>query len=82
MKTTNGNYILSMKIELTPEEIAVILDNQVDIVEEEIGSHEVIGHLRSFINENIHHITERLLKSYDESILETIRPLLKERKKK
>jgi hypothetical protein len=88
MKTTNGNYLLSMQIELTPEEIAAILENQKDIIDEDIGSHEVIEHLRSFVDENIHHITKRLIRSYDgtelsyESTLSTIRPLLKERKKK
>lgn len=88
MKTTNGKYILSMQLELDPEEIAAILENQTEIIDSDIGSHEVIAHLRQFVDENIHHTTNRLMRMYEtpdmsiEPTLEILKPLLKERKKK
>lgn len=88
MKTTDGKYILSMQVAFDPEEIAAILENQTEIIDDDIGSHEVISYLRNFVDENIHHMAKRLVRMYDNSdssldkTLATIQPLLKERKKK
>lgn len=88
MKTTNGKYILSMNLELSPEQIAAILENQADIIEDEIGTHEVIAHLRNFVDENVIGLANRLVKMYETSdmtltdTLARVNPLLKERKKK
>jgi hypothetical protein len=85
MKTTNGKYLLSMQIELSPEEIAAILETQVDIIDEDIGSHEIIAHLRDFVNENIAFMVQRsmkLLNTEDNETIKLITPLMKERKTK
>ena len=84
MKTTNGKYLLSMQIELTPEQIAAILETQVEIIDEDIGSHEVIAHLRDFVNENIEFMVQRSMKLLEpeSETLKLITPLMKERKTK
>lgn len=88
MKTSDGKYTLSLQLDLTPEQIVGILSQQLEVVDDEIGSHEVIFALRQFAMENLVNITNRVTKLQEDhypkekqELLNLINPLLKERKK-
>jgi hypothetical protein len=88
MKTSDGKYTLSIQMDLTPEQIVGILSQQLEVVDDEIGSHEVIFALRQFALENLVNLVNRVTKLNDDhypkekqELLTLIAPLLKERKK-
>ena len=89
MKTTDGKYTLSIQLDLTPEQIVGILSQQLEVVDDDIGSHEVIFALRQFAVENLVNLVNRVSKLQEDhypkerqELLNLITPLLKERKKK